>query len=308
MAPNLDPLAASILAFWFGPVGSPERSGERDVWFRKDEAFDAEIRDALRRRHRHRAGRRLRRLVRDGRRRARPRAAARPIHAQRPSRHAAAFAGDARALATARRCRRARARSRTLSLRPLVPVHAVRARRGRATCSGARSNSSARLRRKPATRGAARVGAQARRRHRALRPVSAPQRDSRPRVDAGGSRFPDAARVALLSRITRMEFIELVLAHAAGRGARRRAGALVARPAAVAARRRAASRCPSCRASSACTSSRRSSSCCSFRRCCSPTAGSSPSATAGRAASGVAAGVRPRDAHGRRRGLPRSTG
>jgi uncharacterized protein (DUF924 family) len=40
----LDPLAASILAFWFGPVGSPERGGERDVWFRKDEAFDAEIR------------------------------------------------------------------------------------------------------------------------------------------------------------------------------------------------------------------------------------------------------------------------
>ncbi len=41
---TLDPLAASILAFWFGPVGSPERSGERDVWFRKDEAFDAAIR------------------------------------------------------------------------------------------------------------------------------------------------------------------------------------------------------------------------------------------------------------------------
>jgi uncharacterized protein (DUF924 family) len=41
---TLDPLAALILAFWFGSVGSPERSGERDVWFRKDEAFDAEIR------------------------------------------------------------------------------------------------------------------------------------------------------------------------------------------------------------------------------------------------------------------------
>ncbi len=41
---TLDPLAASILAFWFGPAGSLERSGERDVWFRKDEAFDAEIR------------------------------------------------------------------------------------------------------------------------------------------------------------------------------------------------------------------------------------------------------------------------
>ena len=42
--PALDPLAAAVLAFWFGPVGSPQRGIARDVWFRKDAAFDAEIR------------------------------------------------------------------------------------------------------------------------------------------------------------------------------------------------------------------------------------------------------------------------
>jgi uncharacterized protein (DUF924 family) len=38
-----DPLAASILAFWFGPQGAPSGNAARDVWFRKDAAFDAEI-------------------------------------------------------------------------------------------------------------------------------------------------------------------------------------------------------------------------------------------------------------------------
>ncbi|HQR12152.1 MAG TPA: DUF924 family protein [Casimicrobiaceae bacterium] len=44
----LDPVAASILEFWFGPKlateDSPERGTARDVWFRKDAAFDADIR------------------------------------------------------------------------------------------------------------------------------------------------------------------------------------------------------------------------------------------------------------------------
>ena len=43
-APIPDPLAASIIAFWFGPEDSPSRNTVRDVWFRKDAAFDAEIR------------------------------------------------------------------------------------------------------------------------------------------------------------------------------------------------------------------------------------------------------------------------
>jgi len=43
--PALDPLAAAILEFWFGPPGSAERAAERDIWFRKDAAFDTEIRD-----------------------------------------------------------------------------------------------------------------------------------------------------------------------------------------------------------------------------------------------------------------------
>jgi uncharacterized protein (DUF924 family) len=39
--PTLDPHAAAILAFWFGDA--PHRP--RDVWFRKDDAFDGEVRE-----------------------------------------------------------------------------------------------------------------------------------------------------------------------------------------------------------------------------------------------------------------------
>ena len=42
--PTLDPLAASILTFWYGPQDGVLDRTERDVWFRKDAAFDAEIR------------------------------------------------------------------------------------------------------------------------------------------------------------------------------------------------------------------------------------------------------------------------
>ena len=40
-----DPLALSILDFWFGPRGSAQRLAARDVWFHKDSEFDAEVRD-----------------------------------------------------------------------------------------------------------------------------------------------------------------------------------------------------------------------------------------------------------------------
>jgi uncharacterized protein (DUF924 family) len=40
-----DPLAADILVFWFGPQDAPAGNASRDVWFRKDAAFDAEIRE-----------------------------------------------------------------------------------------------------------------------------------------------------------------------------------------------------------------------------------------------------------------------
>jgi uncharacterized protein (DUF924 family) len=39
-----EPLAASILTFWFGPQDARSDRTARDVWFRKDVAFDAEIR------------------------------------------------------------------------------------------------------------------------------------------------------------------------------------------------------------------------------------------------------------------------
>jgi uncharacterized protein (DUF924 family) len=47
-APGLDPLAAAILEFWFGAEDSPSPGTPRDVWFRKDAAFDAEIRARFR--------------------------------------------------------------------------------------------------------------------------------------------------------------------------------------------------------------------------------------------------------------------
>src|SRR5258706_12793215 len=40
----MDPLAAAILDFWFGTPGSSERGAERDLWFRKDAAFDDAVR------------------------------------------------------------------------------------------------------------------------------------------------------------------------------------------------------------------------------------------------------------------------
>ena len=41
----MDPLAAAILDFWFGRPGSPERATASEKWFRKDPAFDAAIRE-----------------------------------------------------------------------------------------------------------------------------------------------------------------------------------------------------------------------------------------------------------------------
>ena len=41
---TLDPLAAAVLEFWFGAEDSASPGTPRDVWFRKDAAFDAEIR------------------------------------------------------------------------------------------------------------------------------------------------------------------------------------------------------------------------------------------------------------------------
>jgi len=40
----MDPLAVAILDFWLGQPGSAERGDGRDAWFRKDPAFDDAIR------------------------------------------------------------------------------------------------------------------------------------------------------------------------------------------------------------------------------------------------------------------------
>jgi len=40
----MDPRAAEVLDFWFGAQNAPDYGKPRKAWFRKDEAFDAEIR------------------------------------------------------------------------------------------------------------------------------------------------------------------------------------------------------------------------------------------------------------------------
>lgn len=39
--------ARAVLDFWFGAPGSPEHGTDREEWFKKDETFDAAIRDAF---------------------------------------------------------------------------------------------------------------------------------------------------------------------------------------------------------------------------------------------------------------------
>ena len=41
--PTIDPDAQAVLDFWFGAQGSPEHGQVRAAWFRKDDAFDAQI-------------------------------------------------------------------------------------------------------------------------------------------------------------------------------------------------------------------------------------------------------------------------
>ena len=40
----MNPLAMAVVDFWFGPPGAAERGSARQVWFRKDPAFDEDIR------------------------------------------------------------------------------------------------------------------------------------------------------------------------------------------------------------------------------------------------------------------------
>jgi len=42
---NLDPRAREVLDFWFGTPGSEEFGRERKMWFRKNAAFDARLRE-----------------------------------------------------------------------------------------------------------------------------------------------------------------------------------------------------------------------------------------------------------------------
>lgn len=44
-AEALDPRALAVLEVWFGTPGSPEYGHARDCWFKKDDAFDALLRE-----------------------------------------------------------------------------------------------------------------------------------------------------------------------------------------------------------------------------------------------------------------------
>ncbi len=132
----LAPLAAEILEFWFGPrpgevaSGAAEpirgaRHATRSVWFRKDAAFDAEIRGRFGAALDAGARRRVRRVVHDGARLACARRAARPVHAQCVSR----FAGRVRRRSPARSPPRSMRSSADLRSRPRSPTNA-----GSCTC------------------------------------------------------------------------------------------------------------------------------------------------------------------------------
>ncbi len=177
-----------VLDFWFGAPGTPEHGRSRDVWFRKDAAFD----DAIRRASATRSRRRSAAASANGAATAEG-ALARVLLLDQFTRNLfrdtpRAFAGDARALATAQDAiargfdRDARSRSAAGSCTCRSSMRKMR------RCSAVRSNSSARWRAKPATR-----PAEWAQKHAdvdlPLRPLSAPQRDSRAHVDARGKRF-----------------------------------------------------------------------------------------------------------------------
>ena len=138
-----------------------------------------EIRAALRRRRRDRARRRVRRMVRDAARLARPHPAARPVHAQHLSRHAARVRRRrARARDRGRRCRRAASTASSTA----TSAGSCTCRSSTPRTCGAASlarSSSARSRRRRVIRRSARVGARSTRGDLPLRPLSASQRDSR---------------------------------------------------------------------------------------------------------------------------------
>ncbi len=123
----------------------------RDAWFRKDPAFDDDDPRALRRRGRGRAGRRATPTGARPRRRARPRAAARPVHPQPLSRHAARVRRRRAGARHGRGGDRRRARPRARPLRALVPATCRSSTARTPRCRSARWRCSARWPRPPAT-------------------------------------------------------------------------------------------------------------------------------------------------------------
>ncbi len=185
----LDPLAAAVLDFWFGAQDPASPSAPRDVWFRKDATFDAEIRQ--------RFGTAIAVALAGGYGEwcaTAEGALARVLVLDQFTRNAyrdtpAAFAGDARALATAEDAvergldRSLKPFGRWFLYMPFEHAEDREAQRRSLELFGALAEEHGPDR-------AARMGAKARGRHRAVWPLSASQCDSRPDVDAGRkSRF-----------------------------------------------------------------------------------------------------------------------
>ncbi len=189
--------AAAVLAFWFGEPGSPEHGKSRAAWFRKDAAFDAEIRRRFLALHASAA------LGERDRWRGSPDTLlALVIVLDQFSRNlhrddARAFSQDAAALAAAQEMiARGWDRERLPVERQFVYLpfeHAEdlalqdRVDRALHVPRGVSGNE-----------GAHRVGGEAPRHHPALRALPAPQRGAGARIDARGGRFPEGAGVGLL--------------------------------------------------------------------------------------------------------------
>ena len=187
----MPPLAREILDFWFGPPPHAARA----EWFRKDPAFDATIRARFGAADRGRARRRASATGAPT-----PRGAlARVLLLDQFTRNAfrdtpRAFAGDARG-ARHRDRRRRRAASIARSTASSAGSSTCRSSTPRIAAMQERSLALfGALARETGDRAPLEWAREARGDRAPLRPLSAPQCDPRPRVDAGGDRVPAASR------------------------------------------------------------------------------------------------------------------
>ena len=188
--------ARAWLDFWFGPPGDPERYHHRQLWFRSTPEFDEAVRAGFAADHDAAVSGALADWENA------PLSALalvmlldqvpRHIFRSTPARLGQRSSGARRREPGAgKRLRRRRAAGLAAVL--LYAVRAQRKSGGSASRAGVDAGD-------PAGAGAAgrrQDDAAASRNHRALRPLSAPQRDPRPSLDPGGTRLPGRMRAPL---------------------------------------------------------------------------------------------------------------